>query len=207
MMVKVKICGITNVRDAVWAARVGADAVGFVMVRGTPRHIEPEKVRPIVMELPPFVARVGVFLDEEPETVIEIMDFCGLDYAQLHGHETPAQCARLKDRKVIKAFRIRSEDDLRELEWYRVDAYLLDTRVEGRAGGTGQSFDWSIARAARTRGQIILAGGLRPDNVAEAVVAARPYGVDVASGVEEAPGKKSRELVEAFIRNAKSVDL
>ncbi len=206
-MVKVKICGITNVRDAVWAARSGADAVGFVLVRGTPRYIEAEKVRPIVMELPPFVGKVGVFLDAEPDTVMQVMDFCGLDYAQLHGHETPAQCARLKGRKVIKAFRVRSEDDLRELEWYRVDAYLLDTRVEGRAGGTGESFDWSIARGARTRGQIILAGGLRPDNVAEAILAARPYGVDVSSGVEESPGKKSRQLVEAFIRNAKSVDV
>jgi len=207
MMVKVKICGITNARDAVWAARSGADAVGFILVPGTPRHLEPERVRAIVMELPPFVASVGVFLNEAPERVAEIMDFCGLHYAQLHGSETPRQCARLKGRRLIKAFRVGAEDDLRRLGRYQVDAYLLDAYVDGAPGGTGEVFDWRLARAARPYGHIIVAGGLRVQNVAKAILTARPYGVDVSSGVEEAPGKKSRDLVAAFIRIAKSVDV
>ncbi len=207
MMVKVKICGITNVHDALWAARSGADALGFNFVPATVRYVEPHMARAIIMELPPFVAKVGVFLNAEPEGIEEIMDLCGLDYAQLHGRETPAQCARLKGRKLIKAFRIRTEEDLRALERYRVDAYLLDTYVKGKPGGTGESFEWRIARRALRYGLIILAGGLRPENVVKAIAAARPYAVDVASGVEEEPGMKSKELVEAFIRNAKSVDV
>ena len=207
MMVKVKICGITNATDATFAVRAGADALGFNFVPGSPRRIEPAKVKPIVMELPPFVASVGVFADSDPVKIIEIMDFCGLGYVQLHGHETPLVCEKLKGRKILKAIRIRSEEDLRELQHYQVDGFLLDAYVKGTQGGTGVSFDWDIARAASRFGKIILAGGLRPENVAEAVAAARPYGVDVASGVEEAPGKKSKRLVEAFIRNAKSVDL
>ncbi len=206
-MVKVKICGITEIRDAMFAARAGADALGFNFVRGTPRYIPPQKAKPIVMELPPYVATVAVFADAEPERIEEIMDLCGLDYAQLHGYESPQMCAKLKGRKVLKAFHIRSEADLRRLPHYRVEGYVLDTYVRGRRGGTGVSFNWEIARAAAPLGTIILAGGLRPKNVAEAILAARPYAVDVASGVEEEPGRKSKKLVEAFIRIAKSVDV
>jgi len=207
MMVKVKICGLTNARDALWAARCGADAVGFVFVPGTPRYIDPLRAKAIVMELPPFVATVGVFLDQPVEKVTEIMELCGLNYAQLHGHESPRQCARLRRHRLIKAFRVRTEADLAQLQHYRVDAYLLDAYVEGKPGGTGESFDWTVARGARSAGNVILAGGLRVENVAKAIAAARPYGVDVSSGVEREPGKKSRELVEAFIRIAKSVDV
>ena len=207
MMVKVKVCGITNVRDARSAATAGADALGFNFVAGSKRYIDPQFVRPIIMEVPPFVSCVGVFVNAEPQRVVEIMDMCGLHYAQLHGSESPARCARLKGRKLIKAFRIRKQDDVRELAKYRVDAYLLDTYVPGQQGGTGETFDWSIARAAREHGRIIIAGGLTPDNVAQAIRQARPYGVDVASGVEEEPGLKSRRLVQAFIRNAKNVDV
>jgi phosphoribosylanthranilate isomerase len=207
MMVKVKICGVTAARDALWAVRCGADALGFIFVSSSPRCIEPEKARPIVMSLPPFVSTVGVFLDAHPDRVAEVMDFCGLDYAQLHGAETPRQCEQLRGRRLIKAFRIAGEEELRELARYQVDAYLLDTYVKGQPGGTGRTFDWSIARAAGRQGNVILAGGLRPDNVAEAVRVARPYAVDVAGGVEREPGKKSRSLVEKFIRHAKSVEL
>lgn len=207
-MVKVKICGITNPTDALRAASAGADALGFIFVRGTPRYVRPELVKPIVLSLPPLVVTVGVFVDADPEKVIEIVDFCRLDYAQLHGHESPKVCQRMQGRKLIKAFRIRTEDDVRELDHYRVDAYLLDTSVPGLPGGTGESFDWHIARAAGVSGKpIILAGGLNPDNVAEAIHAGRPMAVDVGSGVEARPGKKDKGLLEAFIRNAKSVKL
>jgi phosphoribosylanthranilate isomerase len=207
MMVKVKICGITNVRDARFAASAGADVLGFNFVMGTPRCMTPEQVKAIVLELPPFVARVGVFSNADHEKVAEIMDFCGLDYAQLHGLESPSYCARLEGRRLIKAIRVRSADDLHNLQRYNVEAFLLDTYVADVPGGTGMTFDWGIARQASNQNRVILAGGLTPENVADAILAARPYAVDVCSGVEEEPRKKSKELVEAFIRIAKSVDV
>lgn len=206
-MVRVKICGITTAKDAFWAARCGADAVGFNFVDGTPRYIEPEKAKPIVLQMPPFVSAVGVFANASPEKVQEIFDFCNLDYAQLHGHETPAFCQRLSDIPIIKAIHIETEEDLKELERYKVNSYLLDARVKGKLGGTGQTIDWNIARRASQYGNILLAGGLNPDNVIEAVKRARPYAVDVASGVEYQPGQKSRTAVRDFIRLAKSVEL
>jgi phosphoribosylanthranilate isomerase len=207
MMVKVKICGITSGTDALMAASAGADAIGLNFYRPSPRYIDPDRALAIRLALPPFVAAVGVFVDEEVDRVREIMDHCRLDYAQLHGRESPRRVAQLKGCRIIKAIRIRSEDDLRELERYRVDAFLLDTYVKGEPGGTGQSFDWDVARAAASRAKVILAGGLTPDNVAQAVAAGRPYAVDVASGVESEPGKKDRKLVNHFVRAAKGVEL
>lgn len=207
MMVKVKICGITNVRDARRSARAGADALGFNFVSGTPRYVQPDRARAIVLELPPFVSTVGVFMDSLAETVREVVEYCGLEYAQLHGHETPDMCAKLRGIKLLKALRVRSVADVRQIEHYSVDGYVLDTYVPGVPGGTGKTFDWGLARHAPSTERIILAGGLTPENVAEAVAAARPYGVDVSSGVEIEPGKKDKELVEWFIRIAKSVDL
>lgn len=207
MMVKVKICGVTNARDALWATRCGADALGFNFVPGTPRCCEPERVSAIAMELPPFVSAVGIFANSRPDRVREIAELCHLDYVQLHGHESPSDCQRLKDLHVIKAFRVREEKDLQELQRYDVEAYLLDAHVEGILGGTGTSFEWEIARGARRHGHVILAGGLDPDNIARAVRSARPYAVDVASGVEEEPRSKDRYLVRDFIRSAKSVDV
>jgi phosphoribosylanthranilate isomerase len=207
MMVKVKICGITSATDALMAATAGADAIGLNFYQASPRYIDPDRALAIRIAMPPFVAAVGIFVDEEPERVREIMDHCHLDYAQLHGRETPRTVARLKGCRVIKAIRIRSEEDLREIERYRVDAFLLDTYVKGEPGGTGRTFDWDLARAAANRAKVILAGGLTPDNVAQAVAAGRPYGVDVASGVESEPGKKNRKLVNRFLREAKGVEL
>lgn len=207
MMVKVKICGITSATDGLMAASAGADAIGFNFWRRSARYIEPDHALPIRLCLPPFISTVGVFVDADVETVKRIMQHCGLDYAQLHGHETPRKVARLEGMRVIKAIRMRGEQDLSELEKYRVDAFLLDAYVKDRPGGTGQAFDWQLARTASSRVKIILAGGLTPENVAEAVRAARPYAVDVASGVEETPGNKSRDLVNRFVRAAKSVEL
>ena len=207
MMVKVKICGVTSATDALMAATAGADAVGLNFYLPSPRYLEPERALAIRLALPPFVAAVGIFVDEEVERVREIMDYCRLDYAQLHGRETPRKIAQLKGYRIIKAIRVSGEADLRELERYRVDAFLLDTYVEGTPGGTGQTFDWDLARQAANRAKIIVAGGLTPDNVAQAVAAGRPYGVDVASGVESEPGKKDRKLVNRFVRAAKSVEL
>ncbi len=208
MMVKVKICGITSATDALAAASAGADALGFNFYKPSPRYVEPEQALPIRLALPPFIASVGVFVDMDPPRVREIMQYCGLDYAQLHGRESPIVLSRLEDFRIIKAVRMRGEDDLLELERFSsADAFLLDTYVRGQPGGTGETFDWDLARAASNRAKVILAGGLTPENVAEAVERGRPFAVDVASGVEESPGRKSRELMMRFVREAKSVVL
>ena len=208
MMVKVKICGITSATDALAAASAGADALGFNFYGPSPRCLKPEQALPIRLSLPPFMSTVGIFVDMDPPRVREIMQFCGLDYAQLHGHESPVVLSRLEGFRIIKAIRMRGEDDLRELERYSsADAFLLDTYVKGLPGGTGETFDWDLARAASNRAKVILAGGLTPENVADAVERGRPFAVDVAGGVEESPGKKSRELMMRFVREAKSVVL
>jgi phosphoribosylanthranilate isomerase len=207
MMVKVKICGVTNVTDALAAVAAGADAIGFNFFPPSPRYIEPGKALPIRLALPPFVATVGVFVDAPEFKVREIMTACGLDYAQLHGREGVRAVAKLSDLRVIKAIRVRDEHDLTALEKYRADAFLLDAYVPGRAGGTGETFDWELARRASSRAKVILAGGLNPENVVEAIESARPYAVDVAGGVEVEPGTKSRELVDLFVRLAKGVEL
>ncbi|MFP4026339.1 MAG: phosphoribosylanthranilate isomerase [Candidatus Brocadiia bacterium] len=206
-MVKVKICGLTNVRDARYAVRRGADALGFNFVPSSSRFVEPSRAQAIICELPPLVSKVGIFVDEDPERMKEIAESCGLDYLQLHGRESPRVCNKLRDYNVIKALRIRDEDDVKKAELYRVSAYLLDAYVVGQEGGTGETFNWELARAAARGGYVILAGGLTPQNVRAAIEVARPYAVDVASGVEDESGEKSKELVEAFIRRAKSIDV
>jgi phosphoribosylanthranilate isomerase len=201
-MVRVKICGITNVTDAKAAARLGADALGFNFAMG-PRKITPERAKAIIAALPPLVTPVGLFVDEDVERVREVCAFCGIGTVQLHGDETPRYLDKLHGLRIIKAFRVRDEDDIRRLARYRADAYLLDTFVPGVQGGTGQTFRWDIAREAHPHGPIIIAGGLTPENVREAIQVAQPYGVDVASGVESEPGRKDRKLMAAFIRAAK----
>ncbi len=207
MMVKVKICGVTSVKDALAAVSAGADALGFNFYRPSPRYIEPVRALAIREALPPFVATVGVFVDAEPDQVQDICRFARLDCAQLHGRETPRMVGRVRDVTVIKAIRIQGEDDLAELERYNAAAYLLDSFVPGVPGGTGMTFDWDLARRATSRAKVILAGGLTPENVAFAVASARPYAVDVASGVETTPGVKSRSLLGRFVRAAKEVEL
>jgi phosphoribosylanthranilate isomerase len=205
-MVKVKICGVTNVRDARAAARLGADALGFNFWPASPRYIEPARARAIVAALPPFVTAVGVFVNEPAAKVLEICRQVGLSAVQLHGDERPAMVASLHGLVRIKAFPIRDEQDLRRLARYSVEAYLLDAYAQGSPGGTGKTFNWDIARQAQAAGPVILAGGLTPGNVAEAVAAAKPYAVDVASGVESEPGVKDRDLMAAFILNAKAAE-
>ena len=202
-MVRVKICGITDVRDARTAARLGADALGFNFYRDSPRYIRPARAKAIVAALPPLVTTVGVFVNEDPGDIMEICRLVGLDAAQLHGDESPSVVDAVRGLRRIKAIRVESEEDVRLCRRYRVEAFLLDAFVAGERGGTGQTFPWEIAREAAQFGPIILAGGLSPDNVADAIAAADPYGVDVASGVESEPGSKDRRLMEEFILRAK----
>jgi len=197
-MVKVKICGITNLEDALMAVEAGADALGFVFFKGSPRYISPDQAAAVICCLPPFVQTVGLFVNEELTTVNAVADQCGLDLVQLHGEELPDYCAAVK-RRVIKAFRVRDSSSLDDMTNYRVAACLLDAWSPAAHGGTGTTFNWDIAAGAAASHTIILAGGLTPDNVAGAIAAVKPYAVDVSSGVESAPGKKDAVLIRAFI--------
>lgn len=204
-MVKIKICGITNLEDALLAAKLGADALGFIFYPKSPRWVAPEAARTIIAQLPPFVVSVGVFVDEAAAAVQELAAWVGLDWIQAHGQESPDYCRSL-GRRVIKGFRIKDENSLPELERYRgtVQAFLLDTYKKGQVGGTGEIFDWHLARKAKKYGQIILAGGLTASNVAQAIAIALPAAVDTASGTEAAPGKKDPAKLRAFFKAVSS---
>jgi phosphoribosylanthranilate isomerase len=201
-MVRVKICGITNVEDALAAVDYGADALGFIFYEKSPRCISPEKAREIISHLPPFITTTGVFVNEETEKIREMINFTGINVLQLHGDELPESC-RIWHR-VIKAFRLRDFTDLKPLEKYRCSAFLLDTYSPESFGGTGQIFNWDIAVEAKRFGRIILSGGLNPDNIVRAVRYVRPYAVDVSSGIEEEKGKKDLKKMREFIEKAKA---
>jgi phosphoribosylanthranilate isomerase len=204
-MVRIKICGITNLEDALLAAELGVDALGFIFYPKSPRNLAPEAAREIIAQLPPFVAAVGVFVDEAAAVVQELAARLRLDWVQLHGQESPEYCRNL-GRKVIKGFRIKDEDSLRLLADYQgaAQAMLLDTYKKGQVGGTGEIFDWHLARKAKKYGPIILAGGLTSENVAQAIATALPAAVDAASGTEAAPGKKDPAKLRAFFEAAVS---
>lgn len=201
-MVKVKICGITNSEDARHAIECGADALGFVFFGESPRCLEPDQAAAIIKELPPFVTCVGLFVNEEPQRVRQIAADCGVDVIQFHGDEPPDDCL-VPGRRTVKALRVRDQASLAAADDYQVAALLLDAWVPGRYGGTGARFDWQLAAGLARRKTVILAGGLDPQNVAEAVHAVRPYAVDVSSGVESVPGTKDPEKVAAFIAAAR----
>lgn len=212
--VKVKICGITNPEDALASCEYGADALGFIFWRKSPRFIETEKAKEIIEELPPFVTTVGVFVDEDADTINEIVKGVGLHAVQLHGNESPEFCGSIQS-MVIKTFRVKGAQVMgtgmrgqgvnKEMERYSVSAYLLDTYREDVEGGTGATFSWGIAKDAIKAGKIILAGGLTPENVKQAIKIVMPYAVDVSSGVEEMPGKKDLKKVMDFIEAAKGI--
>jgi phosphoribosylanthranilate isomerase len=204
-MIRIKICGITNLEDALLAVELGADALGFIFYPKSPRKVAPETAREIIAQLPPFVASVGVFVNEAAAVVQELAAKVRLDWVQLHGQESPGYCRGL-GRRVIKGFRIKDEISLKELAPYQgaVQAFLLDTYKKGQLGGTGETFNWRLAREAKKYGRIILAGGLTPENVAQAIAIALPAGVDTASGIEAAPGKKDPAKLRAFFKAVSS---
>ncbi|MBI5453277.1 MAG: phosphoribosylanthranilate isomerase [Deltaproteobacteria bacterium] len=203
MPVRVKICGITDLEDAEAAVRFGADALGFIFYKKSPRYIDPREAGGIIRALPPFVTKVGVFVNETLDEVRRVREDASLDRVQLHGDETPEYCAAL-GAGVIKAFRIRVQADIEELALYDVSAFLLDTYREDTPGGTGETFNWEIAVEASSERRIILSGGLNAENVAMAIKTVRPYAVDASSGVESAPGKKDLEKMKKFIDEAKT---
>lgn len=200
--VRVKICGITQSEDALKAAELGADALGFIFAE-SPRKVSPDKAKAIIDLLPPWVSCVGVFVNEDIRVVRRIQEHCSLDYLQFHGREDPAYCRQFP-RRGIKAFRIQGEKDLTLLAQYSSPAYLLDAFVKGQMGGTGETFDWRLARLARQYGRIILSGGLTPDNVGQAIQFVRPYAVDAGSGLEMYPGKKDYIKLSSFFDSVSS---
>jgi phosphoribosylanthranilate isomerase len=208
-MVKVKICGITNDEDALASVAFGADALGFNFWPASKRYIEPDRAREIVERLPPFVTVVGVFVNEyDLEVIARTVVRAKLDVVQLHGDESPAFCRQVAERwRVIKAVGVVSDLNPAELAAYPVSAILLDRQSPNEYGGTGMRFDWSIARrAAHYVPRLILAGGLSPHNVAEAIRQVRPYAVDACSCLEEYPGKKDHEKLRAFLAQARLPD-
>ena len=201
--IKVKICGMTQLKDAEFAVEQGADAVGFIFYKKSPRAVTMKTVKEIIAKLPPLVDTVGVFVNESADRVNKIADYCGLDLVQLHGEESPAFCRKIR-RRVIKAFRVKDLQSIKQLEKYPVSGFLLDTFSDNLHGGTGKTFDWNLALPAKKIGPVILAGGLTPRNIRQAVSQVRPYGVDVCSGVEKSPGVKDLEKVRAFLKNIRS---
>ena len=205
MRTRIKICGITNLDDAHAAIDAGADALGFVFVRKSPRYIEPEVAGEIIKNLPPIVTVVGVFVNEKIEKVREIARHCALGLLQFHGDESPEYCEWYPQR-VLKAFRVKDLSSIEEIRKYSVQGVLLDSYSKDAYGGTGHSFDWSLARKVVPISPVVLAGGLNPENVGQAIREVRPYGVDVSSGVESAPGTKLKKKINAFVKAVHSAD-
>jgi phosphoribosylanthranilate isomerase len=197
--VKVKICGITSVADAEAAVQAGADALGLMFYPASKRFISLERAQEIARILPPHILRTGVFADPNPADVVAAIQHCQLNLLQFHGTETPEFCLQFGIMSM-KAFRICDAESLLPMSEYHTDAFLLDSHVAGKPGGTGETFNWDLALAAKKFGKpIFLAGGLTPDNVAEAVRKVEPFGVDVSSGVEQSPGKKDAKKMQDFI--------
>ncbi len=203
MQVRVKICGITNLNDAMAAVDFGADALGFIFFKGSPRYITCNSAASIIKKLPSFLTTVGVFVDEQLQQIENIIAMAGIDVVQLNGDEPSDKC--IFSRRSIKAIHVKNLESLNQLNNYRgiVSAFLLDTFTPDLYGGTGKIFNWDIAIEAKQFGRIILAGGLTPDNIAEAVRRVRPYGVDVSSGVECDKGRKDHKKMQLFIKRAK----
>jgi phosphoribosylanthranilate isomerase len=204
MSVKVKICGITSPADGLVAAEAGADMIGLMFYDKSPRHISIATAKQIAHAVPPFVMKVGVFVDPDEDTVMRAIGECGLSLLQFHGSETPDFCMQF-GLMSVKAFRIQNTASLAPISNYSTDAYLLDAYSKTALGGSGEQFNWDLAIDAQKFGKpIFLAGGLTPQNVTEAVRKVNPFAVDVSSGVESAPGKKDADKVKRFIAAAKS---
>ena len=199
MLTEIKICGITNIEDALHAAACGADALGFIFYGGSPRCITPEAAARIVQSLPKEVARVGVFVNEAPETILAIRKICSLDRIQLHGEESPEYCRRFPGSVLIKALPVRRGESHPPLRDYPVGAFLLDAADRERRGGTGREADWDLAARIAEEYPLILAGGLGESNIARALARIGPRAVDINSGVEVSPGKKDPEKVRRVI--------
>lgn len=205
MAVRVKICGITRLKDALFAAQAGADALGFVFYEKSPRHVTSAQATAICHALPPFVSRVGLFVDASAEFVQSVLHTVPLDLLQFHGDETPSYCAQF-GRPYMKAVRVRPTTNLLKYaaDFDGASGLLLDAYVPGLPGGTGEAFDWQLIPENFPK-PIVLSGGLTPENVSDAIQETRPWAVDVSSGVESAKGIKDQSKIAQFIANAKAL--
>ncbi len=205
-MTLIKICGITNLEDAVAAVAAGADALGFNFYKPSPRYITPQNAREIIEQLSGSLLKVGVFVNEELESVRNITAEADLTALQLHGDESPAYCSELAHQYIIKVLAVSHDFDPTMTQRYQVDAIMLDTKHNTLRGGTGRAFDWSIAQQVSQRvPKLYLAGGLSPENVADAIETVRPYAVDACSSLEDQPGTKNHERMRAFVAAVRSV--
>lgn len=210
-MAKIKICGVTNVDDAMLVTNIGAEFIGLNLFKDSPRKISPAMAKEILSKLPPFISSVGVFVDEDLQALVKTAKKLGFKHLQLHGSETPDYCKQVFEQTqipVIKAFRIKDESSLEQIPQYKdiVKYILLDAHVEGEPGGTGATFNWDLAAKARDMGiPMFLAGGLTPENVEEAVEKVLPFAVDVASGVERLQRRKDYDKMKAFVRAARGI--
>ena len=205
MGTRIKICGITNLADALASVEAGADVLGLNFCEESPRHVLMKTAAEISRQLPPFTMRAGVFVNPSKELVLRAIGDCGLSLLQFHGDEPPELCVQF-GLMSMKAFRIRDAKSLNQLPKFQTDAWLLDAFSPEARGGTGEKFNWDLAIEAQKLGKpIFLAGSLTPENVADAVRKVRPFGVDVASGVERSPGKKHHAKIRAFIAAVRAV--
>jgi len=205
-MVEIKICGITNISDALIAAECGADALGFIFYPKSQRCVEPAKAKEIIQKLPREMSKVGVFVNHEVEEVREIAQFCGLDFIQLHGDETPEYCAQFPMSSLIKGVSCQTEEEVQELRSYPVATILIDARDSRRYGGTGKISDWRLAIMVKETHPLILAGGLNKENIRQAIETVTPQAVDINSGVEISPGKKDPRKITEIVRMVREID-
>jgi len=203
---QVKICGMTNKDDALFAARCGAAALGFIFYPPSPRYITPEDARKIIRALPDEVVKVGVFVNEKTEEIKRVMEYCTLDMIQLHGDESPELCRQFSSSIVIKAVDLKNDDDLNNASCYDVAAILADSRHAGLYGGTGKKANWELAFALKKKIPLILSGGLNEGNIAEAIQTVAPAAVDLNSGVEVSPGKKDHTKLARIFDIVRAAD-
>jgi len=203
-MVKVKMCGITNLKDAKVALDAGCAALGFVFYKKSPRYIAPLKAKQIIKELPKNITKIGVFVNAREKTIKNIAKLCGLDILQFHGNESPEFCRKFRGFKIIKAFRVKDKIDLSKVSRYRTFAYLFDTFVKSRFGGTGKKFNWDLLKYLdEIKQPVFISGGLNAKNVKEVIKSLHPEWVDVSTSVEARPGKKDSRKVQEFIKTTK----
>ncbi|OGP68891.1 MAG: hypothetical protein A2W27_06970 [Deltaproteobacteria bacterium RBG_16_44_11] len=205
-MTQVKICGITNEEDALLAANFGASALGFIFYPPSPRYVKKETVRKIIKKLPPNLVSVGVFVNESAEKIKEIMEYCGLDFIQLHGDESAEFCRKFPASTIIKTVSLRGEQDLVNAFGYHVAAILVDRRHAGLYGGTGKKANWELASRIKSKKPLILSGGLNEENVREAIEKVTPTALDINSGAEKSPGKKDNEKLERIFDIVRKAD-
>ncbi|MFA6378814.1 MAG: phosphoribosylanthranilate isomerase [Candidatus Omnitrophota bacterium] len=202
-MARIKVCGITNKKDALKAVRLGAWALGFIFYKKSSRYIAPEIAKKIITVLPKKIISVGVFVNANDKEIRQVVEMCGLKAIQFHGNETPKFCLQFKGMKTIKALRVKTKSDIKKASLYKTDFLLFDTYKKGSFGGTGKSFDWDFLGTQRNiLKRSILSGGLNPENITEAVSLVKAYAFDVSSGVEKRPGKKCQRLLKKFFGQA-----